>query len=204
MSVPDFDPETLSVEERLALIDRLWLSIAKDAQQGVSSASAALDLNRPLEAELVAELHQRVEAFKRDPSKSIRWEDLRAELRREVRVKLPVVIGAAAAAELRDHLARVAKDSPTTARHLNEELGTTFDLISEFPQLYERFDGDLRRAVLKRWSLGIFYERLADTIFVAAIVDLRRDPAAIRRRLGLHESAAEFLADPASSAPTLA
>jgi putative addiction module component (TIGR02574 family) len=83
MSMPDFDPETLSVEERLALIDRLWLSIAKDAQQGDSSASAALDLNRPLETELVAELHQRVEAFKRDPSKSIRWEDLRAELRQK-------------------------------------------------------------------------------------------------------------------------
>ncbi len=78
--MPKFDPETLSVEERLALIDRLWLSIAKDAQQGDSSASAALDLNRPLEADLVAELRQRVEAFKRDPSKSIRWEDLRAEL----------------------------------------------------------------------------------------------------------------------------
>ena len=125
----------------------------------------------------------------------------------EVRVKLPVVIGAAAAAELRNHLARVAKDSPTTARDLNEELGTTIGLISEFPQLYERFDGDLRRAVLKRWSLGIFYECLADAIFVAAVLDLRRDPAAIRRRLGLHESAAEFLADPGlapSSVPTLA
>jgi putative addiction module component (TIGR02574 family) len=83
MSMPDFDPKTLSVEERLALIDRLWLSIAEDAQQGDSSASAALDLNRPLEAELVAELHQRVEAFKRDPSESIRWEDLRAELSRK-------------------------------------------------------------------------------------------------------------------------
>ena len=81
--MPNFDPETLSVDERLALIDRLWLSIAKDAQQGDSNASAALDLNRPLEAELVAELHKRVEAFKRDPSKSIRWEDLRAELRQK-------------------------------------------------------------------------------------------------------------------------
>jgi putative addiction module component (TIGR02574 family) len=80
MPVPDFDLETLSVEERLALIDRLWLSIAKDAQQGDANASAALDLNRPLETELVAELRQRVEAFKRDPSKSIRWEDLRTEL----------------------------------------------------------------------------------------------------------------------------
>jgi plasmid stabilization system protein ParE len=90
----------------------------------------------------------------------------------------------------------VAKDSPATARYLIEEVGATLDLISQFPQLYERFDGDLRRAVLKRWSLGIFYERLADAIFVAAILDLRRDPAAIRHRLGLHEGAAEFLAKP--------
>jgi plasmid stabilization system protein ParE len=125
----------------------------------------------------------------------------------EVRVKLPVIIGATAAAELRDHLARMAKESSAASRHLNEEVGTTFDLISEFPHLYERFDGDLRRAVLKRWSLGIFYERLADAVFVAAILDLRRDPAAIRRRLGLHEGATEFLTDPGlapSSVPTLA
>jgi hypothetical protein len=39
-----------------------------------------LDLNRPLGTELVTELHQRVEAFKRDPSNGIRWEDLKAEL----------------------------------------------------------------------------------------------------------------------------
>jgi putative addiction module component (TIGR02574 family) len=83
MAVPDFDPRTLSVEERLALIDRLWLSIAKDAQQGDADASAALDHNRPLETELVAELHQRVEAFKRDPSTGIRWEDVRARLNRK-------------------------------------------------------------------------------------------------------------------------
>jgi plasmid stabilization system protein ParE len=97
---------------------------------------------------------------------------------------------------MRDHLARVAEDNSTAARHLNEEIGTTLDLISQFPQLHERFNGDLRRAVLKRWSLGIFYQRLADAIFVAAILDLRRNPAAIRRRLGLHECAAEFLANP--------
>lgn len=83
-------------------------------------------------------------------------------------MNLPVIIDATAAAELRDHFARLAKESPATARHLNEEIEIIFDLISEFPQLYERFDGNLRRAVLKRWSLGIFYERLADAIFVSA------------------------------------
>ena len=53
MSVPDFDPKTLSVEARLALIDRLWLSIAKDAQQGDSSASAALDSVGPWKPNLL-------------------------------------------------------------------------------------------------------------------------------------------------------
>ena len=67
----------------------------------------------------------------------------------EARVKLTVVIGGAAAAELRAHLARVAEGNPTAARHLNEEIVTALDLISQSPQLHERFDGDLRRAVLK-------------------------------------------------------
>lgn len=119
----------------------------------------------------------------------------------EVRVKLPVIIDAAAATELSDHLARLATERPTAARHLSEEVAITFDLISAFPQLYQRYDGDLRRAVLKRWSLGIFYERLAGAIFVAAILDLRRDPATIRRRLGLHEEAVEFLASPVPAIP---
>ena len=83
MSAVDFDPKALSVEERLALIDQIWLSIAVDAQRGDSNASAALELNRSLEPELLLELHRRVEAFKHDPSSAIRWEDLRAELARK-------------------------------------------------------------------------------------------------------------------------
>lgn len=118
-------------------------------------------------------------------------------------MKLPLIISTAAASELRDHVARIARVSPSTARHLNEEVGTTFDLISEFPQLYERFDGELRRAVLKRWSLGIYYERLPNGIFVAAILDLRRDPSVIRRRLGLHESAADFLVGAVMALPSV-
>ncbi|MBM3646313.1 MAG: addiction module protein [Alphaproteobacteria bacterium] len=85
MPVPDFDPSTLSVDERLALIDQLWLSIAEDARHGDSDASAALDVNRPLESELIVELHRRVEAFKLDPSNGIPWEQLKAELKQKYR-----------------------------------------------------------------------------------------------------------------------
>ena len=66
------------------------------------------------------------------------------------------------------------------------------DLIGDFPDLHALYGGNLRRAVLQKWSLGIFYEPMPDLIFVVAILDLRRDPAAIQRRLGLHEEPATF------------
>jgi len=116
-------------------------------------------------------------------------------------VKLPIIISTAASDDLRDTLARIARANPQTARRLNEDISAVLDLIGEFPELYERFDGDLRRAVLPRWSIGVFYAALPAAIFVAAIIDLRRDPAAIRRRLGLHEGATEFLAGTAMTLP---
>ena len=33
MTQPSFDPATLTVEERLRLIEELWLSIEKDAEK---------------------------------------------------------------------------------------------------------------------------------------------------------------------------
>src|SRR5258708_2436613 len=67
-------------------IDRLWLSIASDAERGDAHASAALDLNRPLEPEILAELKRRVEELKRNPSSGTRWEYLRAEFRRKLAI----------------------------------------------------------------------------------------------------------------------
>ena len=58
MPQPTIDPTSLTIEERLLLIDELWLSIAKDAKR-------------------------RLDAFKRNPSRGVRWEDLRAELNRK-------------------------------------------------------------------------------------------------------------------------
>ena len=82
MSASNFDPEGLSVEERLALIDRIWLSIAVDAQRGDKLAKEALDLDRALDPEVLAEFKRRADELERDPSKGIPWEHLRDELRR--------------------------------------------------------------------------------------------------------------------------
>lgn len=114
---------------------------------------------------------------------------------------LPVIIEHAAGQELADQLVRISFSSRISAGVLRNAIALTFDLIAEFPELYERYDGNIRRAVLPRWSLGIFYEATPEAIFVVAILDLCRNPAAIRRRLGLHEEAAAFAPHPTMTLP---
>lgn len=80
MPAPDFDPASLSIDERLDLIDRIWLSIAADARRGDESAAAVLDHDRPLPPDVLAELRRRLEALKRNPEKGVSWERLNEEL----------------------------------------------------------------------------------------------------------------------------
>ncbi len=83
MAATDFDPNTLSVEERLALIDRLWISILDDAGRGDELATQALDMDHGLDPEVIEELERRADELERDPSKGIPWEDFLEELRRK-------------------------------------------------------------------------------------------------------------------------
>jgi putative addiction module component (TIGR02574 family) len=83
MAATDFDPNTLSVKERLALIDRLWMSILEDAGRGDELATQALDMDHGLDHEVIAELERRADELERDPSKGIPWEDFLEELRRK-------------------------------------------------------------------------------------------------------------------------
>ncbi|MFO1161643.1 MAG: addiction module protein [Reyranellaceae bacterium] len=79
----DIDPGTLSVEQRLDLIDKLWLSIVVDASRGDKRAQEVMDLDRPLEPEVLAELHRRADELERDPSRGIPWEVIRDELKKK-------------------------------------------------------------------------------------------------------------------------
>lgn len=83
MAAPELDLESLSVDDRLRLIDELWLSIAIAAGRGDEKASEALDATFDIEPELLAELEQCADELERDPSKGIPWEDIVAELRRK-------------------------------------------------------------------------------------------------------------------------
>jgi putative addiction module component (TIGR02574 family) len=83
MAATDFDPNILSVEERLALIDRLWISILEDAGRGDELATQTLDMDHGLDPEVIEELERRADELERDPSKGIPWEDFLEELRRK-------------------------------------------------------------------------------------------------------------------------
>src|SRR5258708_23474460 len=65
MAAANFDPNTLSVEERLALIDRLWISILEDAGRGDELATQALDMDHGLDPEVIEELEQRADELER-------------------------------------------------------------------------------------------------------------------------------------------
>lgn len=83
MTSVELDPGSLSIEERLTLIDRLWLSIAVDAEGGDRRAQEVLDLNRPLDPGILSELARRAEEAERDSSSCIPWEELVAEMRKQ-------------------------------------------------------------------------------------------------------------------------
>jgi benzoate-CoA ligase family protein len=107
-------------------------------------------------------------------------------------VKRCVIFDKAAARELRERRSYFGDVSPGADRRLAADLQHLLELIAEFPHLHEEYAPSLRRAVLPRWSLGIFYRSTPHFVLIAAVVDLRKDPAAIQRRLGLHEEGASF------------
>ena len=64
-------------------------------------------------------------------------------------------------------------------RHLD----AAFTLLRQHPQIAPAFAGSYRRMLLREFPYGVFYEAQPARIIVAAIMDLRQDPQAIRRKL---------------------
>ena len=83
MAQPTIDPKSLTVAERRELIKKLWSAIVDDAERGVPAAVQAIALDEKFDPELLAELERRADEFERDPSKGVRWENLRKELQRK-------------------------------------------------------------------------------------------------------------------------
>jgi plasmid stabilization system protein ParE len=111
----------------------------------------------------------------------------------------PVCLSRRAAREWRQLADRLAANNPTAPAELAADLSRIFEAITTFPRGLPEIGRGLRRAVVQSWSLGIYYRVSRHRITVVAIIDLRRDPLAIRSRLGLHEDVVDFRSQPAAS-----
>lgn len=69
MEKPAFDPEALSTEERLELIERLWESLRSNPNE------------LPLTASQRDELDRRLDELSRTPAKGVPWEGAIARIR---------------------------------------------------------------------------------------------------------------------------
>jgi len=61
-----------------------------------------------------------------------------------------------------------------------ERVGLTLETLRLFPEMAPRFSGKLRRQLLgKKRAYGLFSEVAGRRIVVAALLDLRQDPATL-------------------------
>ncbi|MBV8187002.1 MAG: addiction module protein [Alphaproteobacteria bacterium] len=86
MPIPDLDLTSLSIEERLRLIDALWESVEQSAAKGGAEAARAVEQwadPTDIDPDFLAELEREADEIEKDPSKGIPWEVLLAELRQK-------------------------------------------------------------------------------------------------------------------------
>jgi putative addiction module component (TIGR02574 family) len=86
MPISDLDFASLSIEERLRLIEALWESIEQSAAQGDADAARAVEQWADwadIDPDFLAELEREADELEKDPSKGIPWDVLLAELKQK-------------------------------------------------------------------------------------------------------------------------
>jgi putative addiction module component (TIGR02574 family) len=85
MPMPDLDFASLSIDERMRLIEALWESIEQSAAKGDADAAQAVERWADVDPELLAELEREADEAEKDPSSLVSWEALLAELKQKRR-----------------------------------------------------------------------------------------------------------------------
>lgn len=74
------------------------------------------------------------------------------------------------------------EQAPGLGRHFLECLFTDIESLARFAGIHETVDGFMR-LLSKRFPFAIYYKVVSDRVRVSAILDCRRDPYWIERRL---------------------
>jgi plasmid stabilization system protein ParE len=72
---------------------------------------------------------------------------------------------------------------PSLAARLEQEVRSLCARVGEFPEMYPRFYRHVRRAVLRRFHLGLFYVTTPGRTLIHGFQDLRQAPAYILRHI---------------------
>jgi plasmid stabilization system protein ParE len=55
-------------------------------------------------------------------------------------------------------------------------VGASLDAIEQFPEMFTRVHGDVRRAIVSRFPYAVFYQVEARRVLVLAVLHTARDP----------------------------
>ena len=89
---------------------------------------------------------------------------------------LPVLFRPLAEAEALETHAWYAQYSAATADRFSSELSAAIGLIAEHPLAFQTVQGEIRRAVLRRFPYAVYYRIDSDAVVVLAVQG-RQDPA---------------------------
>jgi plasmid stabilization system protein ParE len=98
---------------------------------------------------------------------------------------MEVVLLAAAESDLMEHYLRLEELHEGLGTRLDDDVAEALELLAKNPLIAPPFGGVLRRQLLRRWGLGIFYSMTGRRVLVTRVLDLRQNPKRIRRLLGL-------------------
>lgn len=93
------------------------------------------------------------------------------------------VLDPAASAELREAARFYEESRSGLGREFLDSVEAAFDSIIRHPMLWRKLKGRFRRCLSHENPCGIIYVVEADSVFVAAVMHLRREPGYWERRL---------------------
>lgn len=97
---------------------------------------------------------------------------------------MKLVLDPAAFAELREAARFYEESRKGLGRDFLENVEAAFDSIVQHPTLWRKLKGRFRRCLVHRFPYGIIYAVEDDTLYVAAVMHLRREPGYWESREG--------------------
>ena len=96
---------------------------------------------------------------------------------------LPVRLTSAAVQDLALAERWYLDEAPHVLASFEEEIDSTFGLISDRPELYQTVESTVRRTPVRKFPFSVFYRILPEWIEVVAVMHQSRDPRTWQRRV---------------------